>query len=840
MTISNRQFKIESNVAALEEMASVKELSLSAAAQAFMRGGDVVSGANINAPVNPYRKVLWFHKCVNALARTMSGIPLKQSYRDDGLKFDTRNFRANFSRSKKTGSSLRVAKGSSSFCVGKAADGQLVESGAAYDLFARPNGYHDSLFKLIYAMVGYLFTRGKVAWILNDMVGNRPGTIHVVDGRNIEPKWARDKNGLPELLGYMYRPPKSGKKIPLACDEVKYWALWDDGEDPLGGMAPSLPGKLALATDYNASLFNASALANGCDLGTVFSFKGGLTPDQKEDFADALRRRHNGAGKARRPIVMEGDGQVSNTGTSLRDMEHNLTKQTTRLEICALLDVPPVVAGWVDAAGDSSAYTENSLKQFYSQAIFPLGDVIMPAIQEIVSRFDQRIVAWWNLEDQPVVQQMRLARIESAQKLFAMGYPPNRIDDVLDLGMGEVDWGEEGFLPIGLAPAREVAAGGMTADMDYDEGIDEGEELSAISSQLSGTTNDEATGNGQQATGTTNDKNKKHHRGAEKTEETTTKNSDTSAALWSKTAESIWKQWMTSWQPLARAMRNSLRTRYHMQQRKALTALKREERKAKSEERNGERPTPYASRSTVVKDESVIGRVLLEVFGSRRDKAWQVRCKAFITDANSLGIRQALVEAGVAGDHLENMLKHVMNMPSITRAISSESLKISSLIDDRTRAIMRNNLRSGMEAGEGIRQLSDRVQSVMGNRRRAAIVVARNSVGQALSSSRHTGAKAAGMTHKTWLHSRGPGERRPEHIQAEREYSGKPIRIDELFFVGGERLMYPRDFRRGSPKNTVNCQCLQISTKASSSREAGVRQAELISRLIAEGFEQLQ
>lgn len=123
----------------------------------------------------------------------------------------------------------------------------------------------------------------------------------------------------------------------------------------------------------------------------------------------------------------------------------------------------------------------------------------------------------------------------------------------------------------------------------------------------------------------------------------------------------------------------------------------------------------------------------------------------------------------------------------------------------------------GLEAGEDIRLLADRVQTFMGNRRASAMVVARNAVGQTLSMARAEGRAAAGMTHEIWLHSRGPGDRRPAHVEAERHYRREPKPIGQPWIVNGVELRYPRD-PAGPPGEIVNCQCLAIGKRVARQR----------------------
>ncbi len=58
---------------------------------------------------------------------------------------------------------------------------------------------------------------------------------------------------------------------------------------------------------------------------------------------------------------------------------------------------------------------------------------------------------------------------------------------------------------------------------------------------------------------------------------------------------------------------------------------------------------------------------------------------------------------------------------------------------------------------------------------------------------------------KGWL-SAFTKDTRPEHADADAQYSDDPIPLDEPFIVMGERLMFPLD-PAGSAKNVCNCLC---------------------------------
>ncbi len=788
---------------------AVEKAGYESLAQQFAKGGSGGVLTRLNEPLNPYEQSLWVHRCVREIATSIRGVPVGLSQGGSGLKVSKGVLEyspAQYTRTDGVGP-LRRVHGLKSVFTGKAAEGDNIESGEAFELLNKPNAYQ-TWQQFIESLISYLELSGKVAIVLDEMIGRKPGSMHVRNGEKVKPQWANDANGLPHLLGYKYRPPKSGREIPLAVDEVKYFTLWNDSDDPLGGMGPGVPARLAIASDYNASLFNTYMFANGCDPSIVVSYPT-LTPEQAEEFHQMLIQRQAGVARAKGAMVLGGNAKVDSFQSNMKDMQFGEGKKTNRLEICCAYGVPPSVAGWVDAAGDSSAYTNNALRQFWQQTIFPLLDGLHPALQEIVNRFDHSAVLYFDVEDQPVVHEMRLARIPSAKELFAMGFPANDINDRLDLGMTHTPWGDTGFLPVGLMPASMVASGDL---------------LGAIAEGPTSPGNDELDQSTDYANGT--------NRGAPGIPTTPAGDIDKAAkaddAAFEAMAVHVWRAYTLSWAPLAKRLRGFLRSRYSLQQRALVAALKRRLPADAVRDAGDARPA--------VKDDSIVARVILDVFGKADAATFAERMRVFIEDANDLGITQALVEAGFEGERLTDTVAAMTSNPQLAAAVRSEAIIVSSKVDAATRTILRNQIARGMEAGENIRTITDRVQNVMANRRSAAATVARNAVGQTLSRARNAGQVAAGMTHKTWLHSRGVGERREAHVAAESQYRANPIPMESPFVINDVSLQYPRDASAGAPQETVNCQCLQLARRVATNGKDSKFTAEDLRKWFVGGF----
>lgn len=756
-------------LAALAAPAEKTTYSMEGAYTAFARGYGGGVAHELNEPLDPYRQSQWFFTCVDEIAGTCSGIPVRLARSGPGLKIRAGGRGPEI---RPLGRTLHPAAGAKAVCVGRAAEGELVTDGEAAELLAAPNGYLDWP-AFFHASVGYLKSWGSVAWVLTDLTGNRPREMHAVNGRHVEPRIVRRADGGVNLVGYTYRVPgRGGQGIPLAPEEVKYFHLWSGSDNPLKALRTAEPGRLALATDYNAHLFNAYTLQNGADPSMVLSFAKNLSPEQRDDFEARLRSRHTGPWRAKLPLVLEGDAKAQAWQTSMSDLQFHEGLKTTRLEICALLRVPPVVAGWVEAAGDSSAYTENALRQFYEQTVFRTLDFFAPALQEIVARFDARLVFYFDVEDQPVVEGMRLAKIAKAKDLWSMGVPLADVNAQLDLGLPDRPWHATGFVPAGLLPAEAAAEAYAVAP--------EGE-------PPEGTSLPRAAASAVPA--------------AEAPEE--------------RQLDRVWRAWAQAYESLARRGAPMLRVQFARWQRAVLAAL--EETLPEAE------AAPRAAGMAKQDPSPLVGRILLAL---RRDRdRFRAKVRAYQGDAHEMGARQGLAEAGLVGEAARTRLLGLVENPVVTAELQADAVRVSTLVTAETRRILRGQLTAGLEAGETMSALAERVREVMGNRRRAALLVARNAVGQTLSRARHHGHRAAGLTHKWWMHSRGPGERRPAHVAAESRYPKQdPIEMDAFFEVGEARLLYPRDFVHGTPGECVNCQCVKLAVRPSSEREPSARE----------------
>lgn len=83
-----------------------------------------------------------------------------------------------------------------------------------------------------------------------------------------------------------------------------------------------------------------------------------------------------------------------------------------------------------------------------------------------------------------------------------------------------------------------------------------------------------------------------------------------------------------------------------------------------------------------------------------------------------------------------------------------------------------------------------------------AILIAQNEANSTINHADFIQAKKNGKKYKTWL-TEGDEKVREAHVMVD----FTKIPIDEYFYVGEDRMLYPHDYINGSADNLVNCRC---------------------------------
>jgi len=222
------------------------------------------------------------------------------------------------------------------------------------------------------------------------------------------------------------------------------------------GMSPLSVALLAAQTDFASAHFMKGLMLNNAEAGVIVRTEQQLSPEQREQMLAVLRDRKASAGTADRPLLLWGTTEVIRPTLSSADLQFMENRKMNRQEICAaFFRIPQSLVGFSEDANRSIAQAERL--NFIENSITPLCARLEAALEPVVKSFGTDLVGWFDLDSIPIMQQARRERVDTAVKLFALGYPVNAINKSLDLGLPHLGWGNKGFLSKGLQQAGEAS-----------------------------------------------------------------------------------------------------------------------------------------------------------------------------------------------------------------------------------------------------------------------------------------------------------------------------------------------------------------------------------------------
>jgi len=730
-----------------------KSFGISQAAQMWLSGTDMPDTAD-SKPTKPYSQVALVYTCVNKIINSIAGLPLVLSNINE----------------------------------------QVIESGPVYDLLF--NNPAMSWQRFVTDTVGHYVLNCDVFWVFTEEEGTNPKEILVVAGQQMHPV-THDRTAGGVLLGWEFRGT-GGQRAKFTIDQVHQWKNFNP-YDRFHGLGPARASQLNIDYSFAADLYNSSALANGAEPGIMLTTQGKLDDDQVRMLRSQFDFRHKGAGKAKRTAVLTGGMDAKTVTMNMTDMQVAKITEMSDKKICSSFGVPPGVAGLITQAQYSHG---PAMRDFIFNTILPLASLFAGELTAgIISRFSgskllgnnfpaievkdarlyagrcnrklsknkyfrqakhravavqNKVFAWFDSNQHPVVQEANRETAEKVLKFTDAGVPLNDIIETHDLPYEPVPWGDYWWIGMGMVPAiyaLEAGLEGLTGPS-----LPEGETP-----------------------------------GEEEPEKTIV-----SAKSVVKETEQqrlrIWQNWVISWAGIEREYTEAMRKFFLRQQRILIGKLK----KVMGE-----------SKSVKAEPGEVIARVVFDL--KVEDGKIRVINQTFFEKAGELGIRQGVSEVlGLTGDKLDEAVEQAKRMNLMRASLVRSSHRISG-VNRTTQNLVARQIEAGLEAGEGLSELSARIARTLGSNRKRALSIARTQTAGAMGTGRHTGFKTAGVDKKSWLSSRDDNVR-PAHREAEARYADG-IALEVPFQVAGEFLMYPGD-PIGSAGNIANCRCVELAVRA--------------------------
>lgn len=184
-------------------------------------------------------------------------------------------------------------------------------------------------------------------------------------------------------------------------------------------------------------------------------------PDQIERIKQLHKDRNSGPENARSPLLSTRD--IKQMGQNAVEMDFVNSRGKIWAEIASAMGVPLPMIGVLEDA--TLANIETSRKIFWLDSIVPMLRRIKAQLnQQLAKEFG--LVLDYDLSNIESLREDYSEKLMAAEKLFRMGVPFNRINEVLELEVGEVEGGDTGYLPSGLIPSdlEPLELSGVDAD----------------------------------------------------------------------------------------------------------------------------------------------------------------------------------------------------------------------------------------------------------------------------------------------------------------------------------------------------------------------------------------
>jgi len=722
-------------------------------------------------------------------------------------------------------------------------DEDVLRDGPWVELFDRPNPemmtratfWETTILKLLEPC-------GMAVWVKesgnDEAVGPQdvPAELWPISGRFFKPV----VNKVTKLIeAWMYTPPDSAKPVFYDPSELVIHRFTDP-ENSAGGLGPYAPAHLAIQSDYQAARYNVAFFVNDATpSGLLLKEAGNLTPQQQDQIREAWNEHHQGIDRRRRIAVLTGGLKYQDTGSTHREMEFEKGRAFAWKEELAIIGTPEYEIGLTQNINKATAemiskdwVTKRWLPimrmledGMWSQLFRPVegdarsflfadarmlrrrreaGRMSFPGAERRLAQarslraYDEyrsmtregmynpspmRVnpgVSVWGEFDLTTIEALRedfAAKMTQAREAQKMGVPFNQINERLDLGFEKLegDAGETSFIdssltPIDLKlnPPEPTMSGGVPPKKDD----------SPSSPKLASA---------------------EEKPPASKKEEKPDAKEEQKKMLRAKVEafnqrrpldrEVRWTRMIKATKPIE----DKFRSKY----KRWLNELREQMMKKLA--------APVRASKSLSKDE--IERILFDATAAKR-RLTSLAHGVYV-EASQKGVESAMNDLG------GNFAFDVVD-PKVVDAIEKRELVLSKSTDTLRNRVKRD-LEKGVEAGETIHELQDRLRqdfnSFSGAR---SLMIARTEVAAATNTARNLVYAEEGVEQTEWITARDEAVR-----DTHADIDGDKATIGTPFDNG---LLHPGD-PNGDPGEVINCRCIAIPVVGRGFTPSSVRKA---------------
>lgn len=381
----------------------------------FLRGFDLSddSGSGVRL-TNPYMQHVAVFRCINIITTLLASVPFKIM-----------------------------------------STGKEIQSGDVYNIIHHPNDVMDWKDLISTFLTDYLV--GGNGYLIIDYNGSKPGRLlpipwykmSAILAENDEfkiAKWEKDN-------GAQHDP------TPLDPDNVINLLYAPSTSSRVIGVGPLVSAKIIAEADYAAMWYNLSILNGGGLPSGILAYKGPgrLTEEMRNEVKDSWRRTFGGPKAGSRLAVINQDWSWQATGASKADMESTQGRDYNLGDICRAFNVPKLYLLELPKGASGSNTTTTELKMFYYNNLIPLARRIEDKLNyKLFPLYGKNITCEFDFEAVESLKEDFNNKVVTAKTLVQMGFSPNSVSRIMNLGMDKMPWGDDYLAPMNLVPAQDI------------------------------------------------------------------------------------------------------------------------------------------------------------------------------------------------------------------------------------------------------------------------------------------------------------------------------------------------------------------------------------------------
>lgn len=546
----------------------------------------------------------------------------------------------------------------------------------------------------------------------------------------------------------------NGEKLWFDPSEV-IWFRYPNPNDEFSGLSPIAAARLSVDYASGALKSNMNLFKNGNQMGGVMWPKGRiLEKDQAMEIENQIDRRTKGVDRAHRWNFFRFEIEAKEFGVTPKDAEFLGGLRFSLEEVCRAYHWPQ------DLVGGQRTYENynSAMKAAYTHAVIPNGKFITDEMTEqLLPMFMGEVEELeFDASEIDVLQEMEQDEWGRAKEQIAIG--AMTINEWRESkGKKPYPWGNTWW-----ASYTQVAVEELLAD---------GSQLKAQSKDEDGDAKDEGreTGDGEE------DK-------VDSRKLTVDREKRLQARMveyGSKEHEAVWGAYVRLTDPLEKRFGSAVEELMKSQRESVLAGLRNFEGEFTRDWKD-----PFNLKEWIKK----FRLKMRSVFATVVDEVGNETYKEELKIKSSFDVKQ----------------------PAVVRYIEQMAQRFAVEVNQTTWEMLKKKLAEGIDTGEGIDKLKERVEDVMKDRiRSSSEVIARTEVHTASMGAKLQAYKQSGYVKgKTWLAALDE-RTRDSHVDAHRRYQKDPIGLDEDFEVGGGSGPAPGQI--GLPEEDIQCRCVMMS-----------------------------